>query len=125
MILVRSNRGLGLRYLRDGGRAGRGGSSVLLERPLAGAVGPLLGFLRSRNRRKLTFFRLLLQDRRVPLYVKLLPLAVVVYVASPIDLLPGLIFDDVAVALLTLVLIVRVTPVMCWRNYCVRRTAVG
>ena len=64
----------------------------LLERPLAGAAGPLLGFLRSRNRRKLTFFRLLLQDRRVPLYVKLLPLAVVVYVASPIDLLPGLIF---------------------------------
>ena len=46
----------------------------------------------------------------MPLYVKLLPLAVVVYVASPIDLLPGLIFDDVAVALLTLVLIVRVTP---------------
>ncbi len=63
-----------------------------------------------RTRRKLTFFRLLLQDRRVPLYVKLLPLAAVVYVASPIDLLPGLIFDDVAVALLTLVLIVKFTP---------------
>jgi len=71
---------------------------------------PYSAFLRLRNRRKLTFFRLLLQDRRVPLYVKLLPLAVVVYVASPIDLLPGLIFDDVAVALLTLVLIVRFTP---------------
>ena len=39
----------------------------------------------------------------------MLPLAVVVYLASPIDLLPGIIFDDVAVALLTLVLIVRFT----------------
>jgi uncharacterized membrane protein YkvA (DUF1232 family) len=63
-----------------------------------------------RARRKLTFFRLLLQDNRVPLHVKLLPLMVAVYLASPIDLLPGVILDDVALALLALVLILRLTP---------------
>jgi uncharacterized membrane protein YkvA (DUF1232 family) len=63
-----------------------------------------------RARRKLTFFRLLLQDGRVPLYVKLLPLVVAVYLASPIDLLPGIILDDVALALLALVLIIRFAP---------------
>lgn len=44
------------------------------------------------------------------MYAKLLPLAVVVYLASPIDLLPGIILDDIAVAMLGLVLIVRFTP---------------
>jgi len=44
------------------------------------------------------------------LYVKLLPLAVVVYLISPIDLLPGIFLDDIAVALLALVLIIRFTP---------------
>ena len=71
---------------------------------------PYADFIRLRNRRKLTFFRLLLQDRRVPLHIKVLPLVVAVYLASPIDLLPGIPLDDVAVALLALVLIVRFTP---------------
>ena len=44
------------------------------------------------------------------MWVKLLPLLVAVYLASPIDLLPGVILDDIALALLFLVLIVRLTP---------------
>ena len=71
---------------------------------------PYAGFIRLRNRRKLTFLRLLLQDQRVPLYIKLLPLFVLVYFVSPIDLLPGIPLDDIALALLALVLIVRLTP---------------
>ena len=71
---------------------------------------PYARFIRLRNRRKLTFFRLLLQDQRVPLYIKLLPLLVAVYLVSPIDLLPGIVLDDLAVALLALVLIVKFTP---------------
>ena len=82
---------------------------LLIVRRL-GNLEPYSGFVRLRNRRKLTFFRLLLQDQRVPLYVKLLPLLVVAYLASPIDLLPGIPVDDIALALLALVLIVKLTP---------------
>ena len=71
---------------------------------------PYATFIRLRNRRKLTFLRLLLQDRRVPLYIKLLPLLAAVYLVSPIDLLPGIVLDDIALALMVLVLIVRLTP---------------
>ena len=71
---------------------------------------PYGAFVRLSNRRKLTFFRLLLLDPRVPLLIKLLPLLVAVYLASPIDLLPGIPLDDIAFALLALVLIVRLTP---------------
>ena len=71
---------------------------------------PYGAFVRLSNRRKLTFFRLLLLDQRVPLFIKLLPLLVAVYLASPIDLLPGIPLDDIAFALLALVLIVRLTP---------------
>lgn len=71
---------------------------------------PYAGFIHLRNRRKLTFFRLLLQDQRIPLYIKVLSLLVAVYLVSPIDLLPGVILDDIALALLVLVLIVRLTP---------------
>ena len=71
---------------------------------------PYAAFIRLRTRRKLTFYRLLLQDKRVPLYIKLLPLLVAVYLISPIDLLPGIPLDDIAVALLALVLIIKLTP---------------
>ena len=71
---------------------------------------PYAAFIRLRTRRKLTFFRLLLQDKRVPLYIKLLPLVVAVYFVSPIDLLPGIPLDDIAFALLVLALIVKLTP---------------
>jgi uncharacterized membrane protein YkvA (DUF1232 family) len=78
---------------------------------------PYHTFLGLRTRRKLTFFRLLLRDRdhQVPLYVKLIPLALIAYLSIPFDLIPDFIpvlgyLDDVAVALLALVLIVRFTP---------------
>jgi uncharacterized membrane protein YkvA (DUF1232 family) len=71
---------------------------------------PYGAFIRLRARRKLTFCRLLLQDSRVPLYIKLLPVAVAAYLISPIDLLPGIPLDDVAIALLALVLILKFTP---------------
>ncbi len=71
---------------------------------------PYASFLRLRTRRKLTFFYLLLRDGRVPLYIRMLPIVVIAYLASPVDLLPGIVLDDVALALLALVLIIRFTP---------------
>jgi uncharacterized membrane protein YkvA (DUF1232 family) len=53
---------------------------------------------------------MLLLDPRVPAYVKLLPILAIVYVASPIDLIPGIALDDIALVLLALVLIIRLTP---------------
>ena len=71
---------------------------------------PYGAFIRLSNRRKLTFFRLFLFDQRVPLLVKLLPLFAAAYLASPVDLLPGIPFDDIALALLALALMVKLTP---------------
>lgn len=71
---------------------------------------PYAGFIRLPNRRKLTFFRLLLADRKVPLGVKILPVLTLLYLASPIDLIPGVMLDDVVLALLALVLIIKLTP---------------
>jgi uncharacterized membrane protein YkvA (DUF1232 family) len=71
---------------------------------------PYAGFIRLPNRRKLTFFRLLLADGRVPLYVKILPVLTLLYLASPIDLTPFVMLDDIALALLALVLIIKLTP---------------
>ncbi len=71
---------------------------------------PYAGFIRLPNRRKLTFFRLLLTDGRTPLYVKILPVLILLYLASPIDLIPLVMLDDVVLALLALVLIIKLTP---------------
>jgi uncharacterized membrane protein YkvA (DUF1232 family) len=71
---------------------------------------PYASFVRLRAWNKLAFFRLLVFDRRVPWWVRGLPVIVVLYIASPIDLLPGIFLDDVAFALLALVVIVRLTP---------------
>jgi uncharacterized membrane protein YkvA (DUF1232 family) len=74
-------------------------------------------FLRLRTRQKLTFFRLLLRDRtrQVPLYVKLIPVALVIYLSIPFDIIPDFVpvlgyLDDVTLALLALVLIIKLTP---------------
>jgi uncharacterized membrane protein YkvA (DUF1232 family) len=74
-------------------------------------------FLRLRTRQKLTFFRLLLRDRgrQVPLHVKLIPVALVIYLSIPFDIIPDFVpvlgyLDDVALALLALVLIIKLTP---------------
>lgn len=76
---------------------------------------PYSSFMRLRTRQKLTFFRLLLSDRRVPRRVKLLPFLLVTYLVLPIDIIPDFIpvlgyLDDVAVILITLALVIRWTP---------------
>jgi uncharacterized membrane protein YkvA (DUF1232 family) len=75
---------------------------------------PYRAFIRLRTRRKLTFVRLMMRDGRVPLYVKAIPLLLLLYLANPIDLAPDFIpvvgwLDDVLVVLLAFVLIVRLT----------------
>lgn len=58
----------------------------------------------------------LYKDRRVPGWVKLIPVAGILYLISPIDLLPGLLLpglgelDDVAVLLLSLKTFVDLSP---------------
>ncbi len=71
---------------------------------------PYAGFLRLSHRRKLSFFRLLAKDSRVPLCLKLLLLAAVVYFVSPIDFLPGIIVDDIAFALAALIIVIKFMP---------------
>lgn len=67
-------------------------------------------FMRLPIRGKLAFFRLMLRDRRVPLYLRILALAVIAYVVSPIDLMPGIPLDDIALTVLALALIIKLTP---------------
>ena len=71
-------------------------------------------FMRLRSRRKLTFIRLVLRDRRVPLYVKAIPLFLALYLVSPIDIIPDFIpvvgfLDDVLITLLAFFLIFKLT----------------
>ena len=75
---------------------------------------PYCDFLRLRNRRKLTFVRLMIQDGRVPPYVKAVPFLLLLYLASPIDLIPDVIpvlgyLDDVVITLLAFMLILKLT----------------
>lgn len=58
----------------------------------------------------------LIRDPRVPVWTKFIPGLALVYVVSPIDLIPGFIvllgqLDDVAVALLAMRLFQRMAPV--------------
>ena len=71
---------------------------------------PYATFHRLGLKAKMTFLRLLMFDRRLPWYVRALPLAVLVYWISPIDLIPFFPFDDVAFALLVLALMVWLIP---------------
>ena len=53
-------------------------------------------------------------DNRVPVYVKIIPILLLIYLSSPIDLVPDFIpvlgyLDDVVIALLALALIIRLT----------------
>ena len=59
----------------------------------------------------------LVWDPRVPALLKLiLPVAAFVYWLSPLDLLPGLPFDDIAVLVLALRLFVQMAPTRAVRN---------
>lgn len=71
---------------------------------------PYATFYRLTLRGKLTFLRLLVVDLRLPWYVRVLPLIVLIYWLSPLDLLPLIPLDDIALALLALTLMVWLTP---------------
>lgn len=71
---------------------------------------PYATFYRLRVRAKVTFLRLLIFDRRLPWYVRVLPLAALAYLISPIDLIPFFPFDDIAIALLVIAVMVWLTP---------------
>ena len=88
-------------------------TAVLMLRWL-GKREPYSNFIKLRTRRKLTFVRLMMGDDRVPIYVKLIPISLLLYLTSPIDLVPDFIpvlgyLDDVVIALLALALIIRLT----------------
>ncbi len=66
-------------------------------------------------RKKIRLARSLAGDRRIPLLVRLLPPAMVLYLAMPLDVIPDFIpilgqADDVLVAAVGIVLLLRLTP---------------
>ena len=71
---------------------------------------PYAAFIRLRLRAKLTFLRLLAFDPRLPWYVRALPLLALAYWISPVDLIPGFMADDIALTLLVIMAVVRLTP---------------
>ena len=76
---------------------------------------PYRSVLKLPTRAKLRLFKALLTDRRVPLTAKSLPVLLVLYLATPIDIVPDFLpvlgyVDDVAVIVLTLALVVKLTP---------------
>ena len=76
---------------------------------------PYRRFLKLPVRRKVAFLKALLADTRVPRWVKALPILLVVYLAMPFDLVPDFIpvlgfLDDVALVIITLVVVARFTP---------------
>ena len=75
---------------------------------------PYKNFMDLNMRRKLTFIKLVVRDRRVPLYVKAIPLFLVLYLISPIDIIPDFIpvvgfLDDFVISLLAFFLIFKLT----------------
>ncbi len=76
---------------------------------------PYRSVLKLRTRQKLRLFKSLVKDGRVPIFVRAMPFLLALYLASPIDIVPDFIpvlgyLDDVAVIVLTLALMVRLTP---------------
>ena len=78
---------------------------------------PYSSFMKLRTRQKVTFSRLLLRDKgkKVPLYVKLILVVLVIYLSIPFDIVPDFIpvigyLDDVALVLLALALVIKLLP---------------
>lgn len=76
---------------------------------------PYGSFIKLRTRQKVWFFRILVSDCKVPSYVKALSVALLFYLIFPIDLIPDFIpvigyVDDVAVIVVVLALVIRLTP---------------
>ena len=76
---------------------------------------PYATFVDLPSRAKLRFFRAMLTDKRVPLYVKIIPVFTVAYLVLPFDLIPDFIpvigyMDDVGIVILSLAAMMRLTP---------------
>lgn len=76
---------------------------------------PYASFLRLKKGQKLSFFRRIMTDKRVPVFVKIIPVFVVLYLAMPPELIPDFIpvigyVDDVGVVLIGLALVIKLTP---------------
>lgn len=76
---------------------------------------PYHTFVTLSMRQKLAFMKSVVTDPRVPRWIKVLPIALAAYLASPIDLVPDFLpvigyLDDVALVLLVVAAIVRFTP---------------
>lgn len=66
-------------------------------------------------RRKLRLARAMARDRRIPLAIRAIPPALVLYLAMPLDIVPDFIpvlgqLDDVIIVALGVVLLLRFTP---------------
>lgn len=77
---------------------------------------PYRSVLGLRTRQKLRLFKALVRDRRVPKLVRALPFLLALYLVTPIDIAPDFIpvlgkLDDMAMVVLTLALMVRLTPI--------------
>ena len=64
----------------------------------------------------------LMKDRRVPIYTKVLPVLVAVYLISPFDLIPGFLpvigqLDDFGLLLVTLSTFIRLAPAEVIEEY--------
>jgi len=83
--------------------------------PSRSEVKETAGFLGNVVRQARLAWRLL-RDRRVPAWIKLIPVGAVIYLISPIDLIPDLIFpglgelDDLAILLLSAKALVDLSP---------------
>ena len=76
---------------------------------------PYASVLSLSTRQKIAFFRKITFHPETPVYVKLLPIGLVAYLAMPFDIIPDFIpilgyLDDVGMIILVLVLMVRFTP---------------
>lgn len=76
---------------------------------------PYNSVLKLRTRQKLRLLKALVKDGRVPKVVRALPFLLGLYLAIPIDIIPDFIpvlgyLDDVVIIVITLALMVRLTP---------------